>query len=436
MSSPSVPLSPATPSPEPDGTGEPPSNAHRPGRRAFLGGAGLLGAGGVVGGATGALVERAAAGPSTAQRERARALAAVRPGTIHQPGITERPPAHLTFAAYDLVAGTPTATRAALRALLMAWTRAAGDLLAGHPPAGAGQTALGLAPSALTVTIGLGASALRRAGLATAIPAQLAPVPAFAHDQLDPARGDGDLALQICAEDPIVAAAAARYLHTRAAGRATGRWVQHGFRATAAAATYPNATPRNLMGQLDGTDDPTPGTAQFDYAVWADSTSPAWMAGGSYLVARRIQMLLDRWDLITLAGQERVIGRTKVSGAPLSGGTERTAPDFSARTADGSLAIPADAHIRLTHPQFTDGIRMHRRGYSYDDGLDATGQPDAGLFFLAYQTDPRTAFTAIQTTLDRTDALSAFIRHTASSLFAVPGAAPRGGYVGQQLLEA
>jgi dye decolorizing peroxidase len=433
MSSPSVPRSPAGhPSPEPDGTGEP--SARRPGRRAFLGGAGLLGAGGVVGGTAGVLVERAA-GPSTTQRDRTRALAAVRPGTIHQPGITERSPAHLTFAAYDLVAGTPAATRASLRALLGAWTRAGGDLMAADPPAGAGQTALGLAPSALTVTIGLGASALRRAGLAAAIPAQLAPIPAFAHDQLDPARGDGDLALQICAEDPIVAAAAARYLHTRAAGRATGRWVQHGFRATAAAAADPNATPRNLMGQLDGTDDPTPGTAQFDYAVWAQGT-PAWMTGGSYLVARRIQMLLDRWDLITLAGQEKVIGRTKVSGAPLSGGTEHTAPDFSARTADGALAIPANAHIRLTHPRFTDGVRMHRRGYSYDDGLDATGQPDAGLFFLAYQTDPRTAFTAIQTTLDRADALSTFIRHTASALFAVPGAAPRGGYVGQQLLES
>ncbi|MCL9797324.1 Dyp-type peroxidase, partial [Frankia sp. AgKG'84/4] len=275
-----------------------------------------------------------------------------------------------------------------------------------------------------------------RAGLASAVPPQLAPIPAFPHDQLDPARGDGDLAVQICAEDPMVAASAARTLAIAARPYATSRWTQRGFRRSAAAAGDPFDTPRNLMGQLDGTDNPTAGTAQFDVAVWADTSAPGWMTGGSYLVARRIRMELDRWDLITVDAQEKIIGRRKGSGAPLSGGGEHTDPDFLARTADGSPLIATNSHVRLSHPQFNNGVRMLRRGYSYDDGLAATGDPDAGLFFLAYQADPRTAFTAVQRKLDRLDALSAFLRHTGSALFAVPPAAPTGGYLGQQLLEA
>ena len=343
------------------------------------------------------------------------------------------------FTAYDLTATTaasPSQTRAGLRALLTMWTSAAAGLMAGREVTRGGQRALGLAPSALTVTVGLGASALRRAGLDGQIPAHLGPIPAFPHDQLDPARGDGDLAVQICAEDPMVAASAARTLDALARTHASPRWSQHGFRRSAAAADDPGATPRNLMGQLDGTNNPAAGTAQFDLAVWADGTSPSWMAGGSYLVARRIRMELDRWDLLATDAQEKVIGRRKISGAPLTGGSEHSDPDFLAHYADGSPVMPANSHVRLSHPQFNNGIRMLRRGYSYHDGLDADGRTDAGLFFLAYQADPRTAFTAVQRKLDRLDALSAFIHHTGSALFAVPPAAPTGGYVGQQLLES
>ncbi len=439
---PPPPATPPSPSEAPEPASIPASDRPRGGlgRRAFLGRVGLAGAGGVAGGVTGGLVGRATGpgGPTAVERERTRAVAAVRPGGPHQPGIAEPPPAQLVLTAYDLTATAtaPADARAALRTLLTAWTQAAAALMAGRQPAGSGQRTLGLAPSALTVTVGLGASALRRAGLAGRVPPQLTPIPAFPHDQLDPARGDGDLAVQICAEDPMVAVSAARHLDTLARGHASPRWSQHGFRRTAAAADDPTGTPRNLMGQLDGTNNPTAGTALFDLAVWADDLSPSWMAGGTYLVARRIRMDLDHWDLFTVDAQEKIIGRRKVSGAPLSGGVEHTDPDFLARHADGTPVIPVNSHVRLSHPQFNNGIRMLRRGYSYHDGLDADGQPDAGLFFLAYQADPRTAFTAIQRKLDRLDALSAVIRHTGSALFAVPAAAPSGGYVGQQLLES
>jgi len=37
--------------------------------------------------------------------------------------------------------------------------------------------------------------------------------------------------------------------------------------------------------------------------------------------------------------------------------------------------IPADAHIRLAAHENNGGLRILRRGYSFTDGIDATGKP-------------------------------------------------------------
>ena len=95
----------------------------------------------------------------------------------NQPGITrpELPQAHGWVGAFDLV---PTADRAALGALLKAWTGAAAALMAGRPLGGADDTVVtGLGPAALTVTVGFGPSLFGRAGLpAAARPESLAPL--------------------------------------------------------------------------------------------------------------------------------------------------------------------------------------------------------------------------------------------------------------------
>jgi dye decolorizing peroxidase len=409
----------------------------RPSRRGLLG-SGLAGVGGA--GVALAADRLTRPGPSPAERARAATLAPVTGDHPHQPGIAERPPAQLVFTAYDLTVTGTAATHAALRDVLRAWTSAARTLMSGGRLPGDGRDAAGLGPAGLTVTFGLGASALTAAGLDAQLPGQLAALPRFSTDALDPARGGGDLSVQVCAEDPMVAFSAARRLQRLAAGSLRPRWSQRGFLRTAAAAASPDATPRNLMGQVDGTDNPKPGTAAFAAAVWAGPESPAWMRDGSYLVCRRIRMLLDAWDRLSERGQERVIGRRKSDGAPLSAdpdtATETTPPDLSARTPDGGLVIAANAHIRLANPAFRGGVAMFRRGYSYDDGFDANGNLDAGLFFQAYQADPRTAFVPVQRALAASDALTAFIEHTGSALFAIPPAAPLGGYVGQPLLES
>ena len=54
--------------------------------------------------------------------------------------------------------------------------------------------------------------------------------------------------------------------------------------------------------------------------VWVGDDEPQrWLRNGSYLVSRRIRMRIEAWDRDTLADQERVIGRFKQSGAPLTG---------------------------------------------------------------------------------------------------------------------
>lgn len=395
-----------------------------PGRRQFLSSAGLLAGGAVLGAGAAVELDRHHGPPAPV------AVSATT-GPIpfegaHQPGIVDRQPAVLRFLSLEL--GAASSSRAGLESVLRQLSTTARACMAGSWPSGTDGVATGLRPAGLTVTIGIGATALVKAGIP--VPAPLAALPAFAEDRLRPAHTGGDLGVQLCGEDPMVVAAASRAL-LRSAGQLRLRWSQAGFLRSAAGAADADATPRNLMGQLDGTDNPT-GSRQ-KLAVWVPpGVSPAWMTNGSYLVCRRIRMLLDSWEQLGVPAQEAVIGRFKGSGAPLTGHQEHDDPDFGA-SADGRPVIAADAHIRLTNPANNAGATMLRRGYSFDDGVDEAGEADLGLFFQAFQTDPREVFVPIQRRLAATDALRTFIRHEGSAVFAVPPGASPGGFVGETL---
>lgn len=310
------------------------------------------------------------------------------------------------------------------------------------PPDDTGE-ASGLAASGLTVTIGFGPNLFRhpefgdRFGLAGARPAALVDLPHFPADRLDPARTGGDLCVQACAHDPQVASHAVRNLARIGFGSAAIRWSQLGFGRTSST-TRGQDTPRNLMGQKDGTNNlKAEDGALIDEHVWARAADgAAWMVGGSYLVARRIRMQIETWDRTALTEQENIIGRFKGSGAPLTGHDEFDTPDFAAHRGDGTPAIDAAAHVRLAHPDSNAGARLLRRGYSFIDGNDALGRLDAGLFFLAFQRDPRTGFIPIQRRLARSDLLNEYIQHVGSAVFAIPPGITPGGYWGDTLLAA
>jgi deferrochelatase/peroxidase EfeB len=354
----------------------------------------------------------------------------------HQAGITTPPQAHILFQAFDATARS----RGDLHRLLEAWSRSArwmceGEPLPGHdaagrPPVDTGE-ALGLAASRLTITVGFGSTLFdRRYGLAADRPDALVDLPAFPGDRLDPARCGGDLAVQACADDPQVAFHAIRNLariayHLRAA---RPRWSQAGFARTPGSAPA-TATGRNLLGFKDGTnnlrgDD----AAAMEANVWVGDEGPRWMRGGTYLVVRRVRAHLERWDESDLDEQEGVFGRRKLTGAPF-GATGEFDP------VDPALE-PRHAHIILANPRraSSERERILRRGYNFTDGLLPDGRLDAGLFFAAFQRDPRRQFIPIQHRLAAHDRLNEYIVHTGSAIFAVPPGVRAGGYAGETLL--
>jgi len=150
---------------------------------------------------------------------------------------------------------------------------------------------------------------------------------------MNPAISDGDLCIQACANDPLVMFHAIHSMLRAARGSAVLKWSQLGFgRASSTGAGQP--TPLNLMGFKDGTNNiRADDTAALDEHVWvparAGDTETAWMANGTYLVARKIRMSIELWDDESRTEQERVFGRKKVSGAPLTGGQEFTPIDYT-----------------------------------------------------------------------------------------------------------
>ncbi|HEY0812847.1 MAG TPA: iron uptake transporter deferrochelatase/peroxidase subunit [Pseudonocardia sp.] len=358
----------------------------------------------------------------------------------HQAGIVTPAQDRLHFAAIDLT----TTDRAAVVALLQRWTRAAERMTAGAeaapggavdlnpeaPPSDTGE-ALGLPASSLTLTFGIGPGFFDKLGLGAQKPAGLAPLPAFRGDQLDPALSGGDLCVQACADDPQVAVHAVRNLARMGFGTTAVRWSQLGFGRTSSTSTS-QATPRNLFGFKDGTRNlKAEDTDLLRDHVWIQpGDGPAWLSGGSYLVARRIRMHIEVWDRTSLTEQESIIGRNKGEGAPHGSAHEFDTPDLT-----GS-AIAPDAHIRLASAQQQGGVRILRRGYNFVDGSDGQGHLNAGLFFLAYMRNPQTHFVPMQRALAGKDRMMEYIEHNGSAVFAVPTGLGEGDYWGQSLLEA
>lgn len=400
-------------------------------------------------GAGGIGLAAGAAGAFAAGRERRSPANDVVPlYGAHQAGITTDAQDHMHTAAFDLTAST----RQSVISLLRDWTEAAEAMTAGRdvgatgasggaydaPPEDTGE-AQDLHAAHLTITFGFGRTLFEkdgedRYGVRSRLPAALIDLPLFPGDALEPNRTGGDLMVQACADDPQVAVHAVRNLSRIAFGRGRVRWSQLGFGRTASTSTG-QVTPRNLFGFKDGTANIMAQDRDLlDKHVWVGGSpaAEAWLDGGTYAVMRRIRMHVETWDRTTLREQELVVGRTKREGAPLSGGDEFTAPDFSLPGRNGPL-IDAGSHLALAHPDHNGGVHMLRRGYNYADGTDDLGRFDAGQFFVAYLVDPRSHYVPMQSAMAKNDLMAEYLRHTGSGLFAVPPGIQAGEYIGQSL---
>jgi deferrochelatase/peroxidase EfeB len=406
-------------------------------RRSFLRGAAMA-----AGGAAAAAA--AADGGRPAEAEAAAAANRTAPAIgfhgPHQAGVLTARQANAAFVAFDLTARD----RGELTDLMRTLTEHARGLTSGAavpqlgisaPPADSGVLGPSPAGEELTVTVSLGASAFDdRYGLRAARPNRLRPMDTFPNDHLDAAQCHGDLLLQVCAAEPDTVAHALRDLARATRGGLQPRWRIDGFTPP----PRPAGAPRNLLGFKDGTANPDAGDGSLmDQLVWVGRRSgePSWATGGTYHVVRIIRLLVEFWDRIGIGEQERLIGRRRDTGAPLSADRETDLPEYD-NDAAGAVT-PLDAHIRLANPRTTatDPSRLLRRGYNYDRGLDVDGNLDMGLIFACFQRDLDRQFVAVQKRLADEPLVDYISPVGGGYFFALPGVHDRNDWLGRALFQ-
>ena len=294
-------------------------------------------------------------------------------------------------------------------------------------PTGDTGEAEGLDASNLSITFGVGPTLFEKLGMSHLKPKELADLPHFPKDQLQEQYTGGDLCIQACADDPQVAFHAVRNLVRAASGKVEIKWSQAGFNSFPAG----GGTPRNLFAFKDGTVNPSiTDSKDLNEVVWADK---GWMKGGSYLVAREIQMHLETWDRTSLKDQEATFGRYRDSGAAFGKGKEFDDFKVEAKDEKGEYIMPDTSHVHLARKS---GARMLRRSYSYASGvMTNTGAHDAGLLFVSFQKDPA-QFTSVQNSLGRMDKMNEYVTHRGSAVFACFPGVQKGSYLGEALFNA
>lgn len=259
----------------------------------------------------------------------------------------------------------------------------------------------------LTVTVGLGPAVIRAVLGADAIGAQA--LPDFTSDKFEGDAAGGDLLLQVCAGRKATTAQAASTLLTGLGDAVRPGWAVDGYRGE-----VDGVAARNVLGFYDGIAGPKTPEEQHD-AVWTDESDG--LADATLCVVRRIRLDHRGFALMPVKDQEATFGRTKRSGAPLSGGDITTDVNLQAKSGAGVFDIPNDAHVRRAHPLFSGAGRlMLRRGYSYRAAPD-----DQGLAFICFQRDLE-MFVRTQNSMDGGDRLLDFATTTGSASFLVlPG---------------
>lgn len=144
-------------------------------------------------------------------------------------------------------------------------------------------------------------------------------------------------------------------------------------------------------------------------AAMVAGPDPAWMAGGTYMAFLQLAVDLAAWRRLSRAEQELLVGRDKLSGAPLVGVRREAAGTIIPVAAEAPSEIGgALSPDHIDPPQGTDpvieashvhranqnrasgsapgGLRMFRQGYEFLAELGPEG-PQLGLIFVSFQRD-------------------------------------------------
>ncbi|RDI45918.1 iron uptake transporter deferrochelatase/peroxidase subunit [Falsibacillus pallidus] len=350
----------------------------------------------------------------------------------HQAGIITPQQSYSYTASFNLL----TDDRQQVIKLFKKWTEIAAAMTVGQeigsgfsndwlPPKDTGE-AEDLSTANLTITYGLGSTFFRkdgkdRFGVASRKPKYLRDIPKMPGEALDEAYTGGDICIQVCADIQQTAFHAIRNFIKNAIGTAEVKWIQGGFLSAPT-----GKTGRNLFGFKDGTANRSvKDKSGHQKIIWADSSEPSWMIGGTYMAIRKIKMFLEVWDRSSLKDQEDTFGRKKDSGAAY--GNVKEHQEVNAEK------LPANSHVRLAKSMKQE---IFRRGYSYTDGIDQkTGSINAGLFFISFQQNPDKQFIPMLKLMSQKDKLNEYTKHIGSALFACPGGIKKGQYMAQGILE-
>jgi dye decolorizing peroxidase len=396
-------------------------------RRGFLAGASAS-AGALVGASAGALIggNQASSAAELAAQTAVLKRSEKFHGT-HQNGIELELQTFTNFVSLDLRDETD---RSAMKRWMKILTNDIERLTVGEPILADAQPQLALGPARLTVTVGFGPGLFNKLGLEEQRPESLQDLPKFKVDALRKEFSGGDVLLHVSADDPIVLSHAVRTLVSDSMAFASVRWTQQGF-SNAQGVVPSGVRQRNLMGQVDGTDNPQFETADFNNLVWIDN-GPAWIRGGTILVLRRIAMQLNTWDKLGRTDKEQVIGRHLDTGAPLGSKNETDPLDLSAVDDRGLKVIPNFAHVRRASPT-NPKERFFRRPFNYEVGTAADGRPDVGLLWTAYQKNVNEQYLPVQKRLDEFDLLSKWTSPIGSSVWGIAHGVKKGNVLAEDL---
>ncbi|HEY1676889.1 MAG TPA: Dyp-type peroxidase [Candidatus Sulfotelmatobacter sp.] len=168
----------------------------------------------------------------------------------------------------------------------------------------------------------------------------------------------GDLVFHIRARQMDLCFELATQILARLKGSVTTCDEVHGFR---------YFDDRDLLGFVDGTENPTGGAA--NDAVFIGAEDPDF-CGGSYVIVQKYLHNLDAWNDLSTEAQEKIIGRKKVSDIEL----------------DDSVK-PTSAHNALTVIEENGKeIKILRDNMPFG----RPGHGEFGTYFIGYSRTPRT----------------------------------------------
>jgi Dyp-type peroxidase family len=213
-------------------------------------------------------------------------------------------------------------------------------------------------------------------------------------------RGEADLLVQLTADNEAAVNVAAVEIWKLIADRGLPLAIVTSF------AGFGRPDGRGWLDFHDGVSNLQTDDRQVALEAGAD---PPWMAGGTYLAFLRLAVDLGVWRSLTRAEQELLVGRDKLSGAPLIGVRRGASGEVLPVAAEAP--VERGAKLSPEHvdpPQVTDpvieashvhranqnrasgstpgGLRVFRQGYDFLDGL-GPGGPSLGLTFVSFQRD-------------------------------------------------